>query len=426
MAQGSLIRAETYLQMRQFAVAESELRRVLASSISAPDAHSLLALALLYQNKLQEAVTEAHRGVSTDPNSPYAHYVLGILKLAQKSPLQAEQSFREAIRLNPHEVRAYALLADCLRARDDFNGAIKAAREGLAINPNHSDCLQTLAIAQLGVRQYDLAGETVETLLRVDPQSADAHVIRAVIRVERRDYKAASADFREALRIDPNSKYAQEMLIETMKARNPIYALVMNYFRWMSGMPGRTRWLIVIGGVIGLQFIARSVRDNPAAQPFFIAALTVYLTFVFLTWTAVPLFDLVLRLDRFGSLILPKPRKIASNWVGLALLTAAALLIAGLTQSGHAQTRFLLAAAQTAGLIIPLAGIFTDDLTPNNRLLVIAWTAALAILILLGFTYTPAPGEPFSSPTVSLYILGLLAYTWAGQLILNRETNSGA
>jgi hypothetical protein len=86
--------------------------------------------------------------------------------------------------------------------------------------------------------------------------------------------------------------------------------------------------------------------------------LTPYLIFVFLSWTSDPLSNLLLRLNRYGRLLLTKEEIAASNLVGSLLLTAvASATIAALTW----KTPAIIAAAGCAMLTIPVAGSFNIE-----------------------------------------------------------------
>jgi hypothetical protein len=79
------------------------------------------------------------------------------------------------------------------------------------------------------------------------------------------------------------------------------------------------------------------------------------LVFVFLTWTADPLFNLVLRLNRLGRLALSREQVWSSNCVGSCLLLALILLAWWVVTR---DSIFGLAALMAGWLVIPVAGTF--------------------------------------------------------------------
>jgi hypothetical protein len=97
------------------------------------------------------------------------------------------------------------------------------------------------------------------------------------------------------------------------------------------------------------------------------------LIFVFLSWTSDPLSNLLLRLNRYGRLLLTKEEIAASNLVGGLLLTAvASATIAALTW----KTPAIIAAAGCAMLTIPVAGSFNIE-KPRPRKAMFIYTIVM-------------------------------------------------
>ena len=73
--------------------------------------------------------------------------------------------------------------------------------------------------------------------------------------------------FREALRLNPNMEWARQGILEALRARNPIYRVMLRYFLWMSRFRGKVQFGIVIGGWLGYQAIQGLLRSNPSRWP---------------------------------------------------------------------------------------------------------------------------------------------------------------
>ncbi|MDX2161964.1 MAG: tetratricopeptide repeat protein [bacterium] len=412
----SLFMAEVMIGARQYAAAETMLRTHLASSPNDGAAHSLLALALIAQEgKVNEANLEADRGIRFAPTDSYAHYVKAFVKWRQRNTTEALSAIREAIRLNAQDARYHTLAGQVYLFKGSDALAIDAAHEALRLAPEDGSALTILARALLSQKRYDEAEPVIANTLQLNPQDADAYVSRAILHIKRHQYPKASEDFRQALRIDPQSPYAEEMLIETMKGRNPVYALMLRYYQWSVGLSPQARWGLLIGGVIGLQVASSTLSRVEGGSGIVTVLFIAYYLFVFLSWTAVPLFDVLLRFDKFGSQILPPDRKLGANVVGIALLIAIGLGVAGLFSSGVVQRSLWIAAAQTAGLILPIAAAFNAEPGSRARRNFLIWAAVLALFIPLG--YTTQPGSPSPNNAVSLYIFGLAAFTWVGNVV---------
>ena len=60
------------------------------------------------------------------------------------------------------------------------------------------------------------------------------------------------------------------------------------------------------------------------------------IAFVMLTWIASPLFNFLLRFNRFGRLALSDDQRVASSWIGGCFLLAAACFVAAMVTSSNA------------------------------------------------------------------------------------------
>jgi hypothetical protein len=114
--------------------------------------------------------------------------------------------------------------------------------------------------------------------------------------------KKALEHFQEALRIDPELDWARQGLLEALKAHHRIYSLVLQYFLWMMRLGGRARWFIIIGAYILYRTLFALVTNNPQFGIVIWPVLIAYVGFVFMSWTADSLFNLVLFAHPLGRL----------------------------------------------------------------------------------------------------------------------------
>jgi len=80
-----------------------------------------------------------------------------------------------------------------------------------------------------------------------------------------------------------------------------------------------------------------------------------YLIFLLMSWIAKPLFNLFLRLDKFGRLVLSEDEITASNWLGLCIFGGSGLSLAGIPTESEPLT---IAGLGLFAMSIPVAGIF--------------------------------------------------------------------
>ena len=168
--------------------------------------------------------------------------------------------------------------------------------------------------------------------------------------------KKALEHFRESLRLDPENEWARQGIVEALKARNFIYAIMLRYFLFMSKFRRQGQWAIVLGAYFGAQVLGGIGRSNPGLRPWILPLQILYVVFALMSWIASPLFNLMLRVNRFGRLALSREQTVASNWLGLCLLLALVSL------GGWFETEFYspwLFAALVFGLLaLPVSAIY--------------------------------------------------------------------
>lgn len=406
-AAGHVERARFLLDQERYAPAEAELRRHILAEPDDATAHAMLALALSGQQKQREAVESARRAIALAPTFAYAHYVLAWVQLRQERLDEAESAIEEAIRLDPEDADYFAVLSGVKLERRRWQEALEAAETGLYFEPEHVNCinLRAMALNQLG--RGDEAAVAVEGALGVEPENAFTHANRGWQEVHRGNYEQAMSHFREALRFDAELEWAREGVVEVLKARNPVYRVMLRYFLWSSRLSSGATWALLIGFFIFTRLIRAAMKAKPELAPFLMPLYGLYLAFVLMTWIARPLFDLMLRLDPVGRVALSKKQISASNWVGGAILVAVISLAVALLTGAPS---FYLLAAGAGMMTMPIAGAFGAE-TPRAKKILPVYAAALGALALVAFAlsfYAFGAAMIFAG----LFFLGFFVYTW--------------
>jgi tetratricopeptide (TPR) repeat protein len=415
MSGAHLQRALHLIEQSRHDLAEPELRQQVASAPEDPLAHALLALCLSRIGKRAEATAEAQAAVGLAPDVAFAHYVLaGVLEDRDRLD-EAAAAVQEAIRLDPEDADFHALLAQVRLAQRRWSPGLAAAEAALAIDPQHvtANNLRAMALVKLGRR--DEAGATIEAALAREPENAVTHANLGWALLHRGDFGRALEHFREALRLDPTQEWARAGLVEALKARYPVYGPLLRYFLWMSTLSRKTQWAVSLGGLIGVRVLRAAAASNPALAPWVTPLLVLYGLFVFLTWTADPLFNLLLRLNRFGRYALSAEETAASNWTGVALLAVlGAVLLFALTR------HLPFAGGAVAGTLVMflVSGTYRCARGWPRRTMA-AYTAAVAGLATLSLPLSLAfpddPGLGLVSLTFAL-VLGI-AGTWVAAIL---------
>lgn len=404
---GRLTQAQFLLQQRHYGDAESLLRQALATDPSDAEAHALLAFALLYQSRLTDAVSEAQAAVRFAPDDPFGHYVGALVLLQMGNADEALSAIHAAIRLAPEQARYHAVEGSIYLQRREWQKALDAAETGLRLDPRHVQCANLRAMALVKLGRKDEAGQMLDAALARDPENAMTHANQGWALLHQGEHQQALRHFREALRLNPGLGWAREGIVEALRARNPIYRLLLRYFLWMSRLQVRAQWGLIVGALLLNNVIDYLASSVPALRPILTPFNYLYIVFAFLSWTARPLFTLLLRLDRSGRLVLSDEEVVASNWVGVCLLAAVGSLVAALATGYGA---FLTAAISALALIVPVAGIFRF-LPGKRRALFIGYAVMLALMAVGGLALTLA-GFSLGPRLSTLFMWGWILYSW--------------
>lgn len=347
-------RALLLYQQSRYDLAEQELHHALAEDPGDAHAHALLSLCLCDRKDHPAAMREAEEAIHLGPDVSFTHYALAYALYHSDRLQEAEAAIGQALELTPWEADYYSLLASIRFDRRRWAEALEAAERGLELDAEHIGCtnLRAMALVKLGRRAE--AGAALGDALSRDPEDALTHANQGWTLLEQSQPDKALEHFREALRLEPNLDWAREGIVAALKARNFVYRQMLRYFLWMRRLSGRAQWGVILGLLIA-QRILTSSAIPPALAPLANILFWCLLAFVLFTWTADPMFNLLLRLNRLGRLALSPQQIWASNFVGGCLLLAVVALT-GWAVSGD--FRFALTALVSACLIIPVAATF--------------------------------------------------------------------
>jgi Flp pilus assembly protein TadD len=394
-------RALVLLDQRRYDLAEKELRQAIAASPNDGFLHALLADCLMERGDDRAATEEAKLGIHLEPDLAQAHATLSRALLRRNHFAEAFATIGEALRLDPGNPDYCAQLAAIHLESRDWQAGLAAAERGLEADPEHVGCnnLRAMALVHLGRR--DEAGLTMASTLARDPDVAFSHANQGWACLHAGDRKQALDHFREALRLEPTLEYARYGIVEAMKAKNFIYALFLRYFLWMGRLSRQVQWIVIVGGYFGYRWLAGLARENPGLAPWIVPILIAYVAFALMTWIAAPLFNLLLRLDRYGRYALSRDQIVAANWIGSLLALGLALLMVWLI-SGSDMALF--GALYFGLLLLPVSAVFQCQ--PGwPRKMMTAYTLAVAGAGNLYF-FVELLREPLASTLFTIFLWG--------------------
>jgi hypothetical protein len=242
--------------------------------------------------------------------------------------------------------------------------------------------------------------------------------------LEHNEPKKAREHFREALRLNPENEWARQGIVEALKARNIIYALMLRYFLAMSKLSRQAQWGIIVAGYFGNRILGAIARNNPNLAPYILPIQILYVCFAVLTWMASPLFNLMLRVNRFGRLALSREQTVASNWIGSCLLLAL-LALAGWFLAGF-KGPWLLVALVFGLLLLPLAGTFKcypgwprNVMAGYTGFMALTGIAAITLFALasLGPREQAHQLADVGGNSLTLFLIGAIASTWVANFL---------
>ena len=399
-----LERAQLLLAQSRPADAERESMLALSAQPDNPQALALLALSRIEQDKRNEALEAAREAVGLAPDIPYFHYVHAAVLHRMDREEEAFRAAQEALRLDPHDADHFSLLASIELARRRWPAALEAAEQALALNPGHVGATNLRAMALVRLGRKAEAMTTVDYALHRAPDDAFSHANQGWNCLHQNDPRKAQEHFREALRLQPNLEYAREGMLEALKARNPIYRGMLAYFLWMGRQSARFQW----GFIIGIYFGSRLARSLSESQPhlnwLWWPLIGLFYAFVYLSWTAQPMFNLLLRFNRFGRHVLSDDQRAGANWFGGAFVLMLACLIWWLAADN---VLGLFGGAVFAALSICVAATFGK--IGRNRAILAGSTLLLAVLAAVAVVLV-VNGNALGNGLITAFALGFFAF----------------
>jgi tetratricopeptide (TPR) repeat protein len=413
------------LGQSRYELAEQEFRREVTEDPEDGLARAMLAQCLSLQDKHIEAEREAREAIRLAPDSPFPHYVLARSLYDRDIYGQAEAVLGEAIRLDPYDADYHSLQAAIMAEQSRNEEALAAAERGLEIDPEHVGCNNLRAMTLVRLNRAGEAGQTISSTLSRNPESPITHANQGWTLLHQGDHAQAFDHFREALRLDPGMEWARQGIVEAMKARNPLYRPILGFLLWTSRLSGKAQWAVLIALFLGPRILGNLGRANPTLQPFVFPLATLIVLFIALTWVADPLFNLVLRLDRFGRLALSREQVIASNWIGACVAGVVLGLLAFAVTFNPAA---LVGAISSGLLMVPVSAVFACP-SGWRRVIMAVYTAGLAGLAALGtvsLAVAPARmgkgllgGE--AGAVVGVVLVGSVLSTWLAFALAKRR-----
>jgi tetratricopeptide (TPR) repeat protein len=196
-------RAGLALRMQQFAQAEQLAADVLKASRTDLAAISILARALLAQNRGEEAIAPLEKAARRGAD-PGIETLLGAVLGGARRRDEAIRTLRQAVQRRPPFLPAFQELAGQLAQDGRFDEAIDVIKGALVHAPQSIDLQVDLARLLLQRNQRGEARAILSRALEAEPNRADILTTFARLLLLDGDYAAAADLYRRALALRPD------------------------------------------------------------------------------------------------------------------------------------------------------------------------------------------------------------------------------
>jgi len=242
--------AATFIQAGTWRNSATLFRHALAVTENNFMAHTNLAVALIDEGRLDEALPHLEKATKIRPDFPNAQYNLGVIRLRQGRDDEAMGHFKAALRIDPGFARAshyagllhlrrgepaeairyiqqaltggapdpqeFTALADALALSSRYEEALSYYGRSLALKPDAVEVRYNAASILIGMGRVDEAIGHLREAVRLKPDYARAHNNLGSALLLQGRVDEAVHHFREAIRIDPGYRMARENLRDAL------------------------------------------------------------------------------------------------------------------------------------------------------------------------------------------------------------------
>lgn len=402
-----ILRGLQLKDLGRYADAENAFREALAQEPNDAFAlHQLAACQLHQPERKREALATIDRAIAKEPNDADHHVLRSYILSVLDRPRDGLAAAQTALSLDPHHAGAFTAEAQAHLQTEQWPRAEQSARQALALDADNSAAANQLAQAlRLQNKNAENAAHLAGMLAR-DPEDPFTHANAGWTALQRGEHRAAETHFREALRLDPDFESARDGLLNSFRARSPIYRTYLRYCFFMQRLSSGARWAVIIGLYFGVKLAGQITGGD--------ALVALYMLFVLWVWVAKPVGNFFLLFDSFARYALRPREKLEAAAVGGSLGPGLALLIASFAFGWPAVVTLgigLIAAS------FPLSMTFTNGSRPGTWLF-----GTVAAVTLLGAALTalahlvPLIDQGTARQIFTVGAIGCLAATWLGNV----------
>lgn len=308
--------AETLFELEKWQQAAEAYLEHLAQNPE--DAHALCQAArcFLHLELYGKASEYASSAIGTSPDFGYAHYIQSYVFHVRNLNEDARRSIETALALEPTNPAFHVMVARLNAKESDWQGVLDAADMALNISPHDSSAQIIKAGALVRLKRAEEATFVLNAVLENDPENEDAITELGFLHLHLSEWNKALEVFQSALALDPESELARAGFMEAMRAKFPVYGLLLRYFFWLNGFSKRYQQAIMYGASVLARILGWAKKEYPALAPVLGVVLVLWRIFAYLTWTVRAGTTLLLRFNKYGRQLVNKDEVLESNLVG--------------------------------------------------------------------------------------------------------------
>ncbi|OAV45257.1 lipopolysaccharide assembly protein LapB [Lewinella sp. 4G2] len=402
-------RLDFFLQQDRLPEARDLLETYLATSPDDGYALIMYTKVLLSTGDKEKAREIMGPLLAENPDNTVVLYLAAEVELAEDKYAVAEQYARAILDQDARDADAFTMLARIRLNQRNYDGAIKYADEALAIEPEDTQALNLRIMAASILGREDVA-ITVEDALHLDPENPSTIAGHAYSLLTAGKYKEALERARYALSLNPQNDMARYVMLEGLKARNPIYRGYFAYQMAMSRLSGGASYGISIGLYLAVRYLSRLAGDRPDLAPFLYPIVYLCVGLFLLSWIIGPLMNFYLLTNKYGRLLLDDDDKLMAKLVGGSLAVS---IFCAVAYSFTGVEQLLLGAFLGVGMMIPF-GSFLNPVRERQKTITSLATAAIGLVGLAGVAL-------LNSTLLLLAGVGLLGYQFLINAMMAKE-----
>jgi eukaryotic-like serine/threonine-protein kinase len=209
-------------------------RAAVAVRPSAAAAHNNLAMSLLENRQLHEAVAEFRRAIELDPEDALPHNNLGIALYEMRHVDEAIVELRRAIELDPKFALPHNNLGIALYAKHRVDEAIVEFRRAIELDRTFAWPHNNLGNVLRKQKQLDEATQEYRRAIELDPKDAKPHDGLGSVLCDKQQMDEAIAEFRRAIELDPKDAKPHFNLGNVLRDTKRVDEAIVAYRRAME------------------------------------------------------------------------------------------------------------------------------------------------------------------------------------------------